>query len=236
MAHSAGGPGAHVHAVTRPHLRHLRPGPARLLVAVALGAFALFVWGGYGLGWRWTGLSGRVTLWDWLRVLALPVALGIAPLLLQYRQGLTRRHHGVLGAALIAFAGLVSAGYVVPLAWTGFTGNTLWDWLNLTLLPLVVAIASLWVGGVSLRRPHLVASAAVVAAFALFVAGGYLVPWTWTGFRGNTAWDWIQLLLVPLLVPTILMPAVQQRVRRRLAPPAAGSDGQSGRSVPARSE
>ena len=40
---------------------------------------------------------------------------------------------------MAAFAAVVLAGYVVPLAWTGFPGNTLWDWLQLVLLPLVVA-------------------------------------------------------------------------------------------------
>ena len=44
---------------------------------------------------------------------------------------------------LAAFAALVLAGYLVPWAWTGFTGNTLWDWLSLALLPLVLATAAL---------------------------------------------------------------------------------------------
>jgi hypothetical protein len=41
-----------------------------------------------------------------------------------------------------------------------------------------------------------------------FVIAGCLVPLSWTGFRGNTLWDWLQLLLVPLVFPTILIPAL----------------------------
>ncbi len=53
----------------------------------------------------------------------------------------------------------------------------------------------------------------VAAAIGVVVVlGGYLVPWSWTGFVGNTAWNWLQLLLLPVLVPTLLLP--------RLAPMA----------------
>jgi hypothetical protein len=40
------------------------------------------------------------------------------------------------------------------------------------------------------------------------VAAGYLVPWAWTGFTGNTAWDWIKLLLLPVLLPIVVMPRI----------------------------
>jgi hypothetical protein len=202
--------------------RHGLPDRQRLLAAGAGTAavlFAVFVWGGYELGWRWTGLSSEVHLWDWLQVVALPVALGIAPLLLRHRRQMTRQHRTTLAAALLVFGVLVAVAYLVPLGWTGFTGNTLWDWLELMLLPLVVASASLWVGRGSLSRLVALAGLAAAAAFAVLVACGYLVPLTWTGFRGNTAWDWIRLLLVPVLVPTVLLPALSQRVTNRLAPP-----------------
>jgi hypothetical protein len=26
---------------------------------------------------------------------------------------------------------------------------------------------------------------------------GYAVPWGWTGFRGNTLWDWFNLVFLP---------------------------------------
>lgn len=176
--------------------------------------------GGYAMRWRWTGLSSSVTLWDWLEALALPVALASTPLLLKHRHRLSRTHHLVLAAVLTAFAGFVVAGYLVPISWTGFTGNTLWDWLELMLLPLVIATTSLWPAPTAMNRRHVAAGVAAGVAFAVLVLSGYLVPLAWTGFRGNTAWDWIRLLLVPVLVPTVIVPYVTQRMRERLAPDA----------------
>ena len=222
MAEARGSIGERDRAAPYRPARHRLRARERLLVAGALTAAVLLVvyaWGGYELGWRWTGLSSSVHLWDWLQVVALPVALGIAPLLLRHHRRMTRQHRAVVAATVLVFGLLVAAAYLVPLGWTGFTGNTLWDWLELMLLPLVVASASLWVGRASPSRRVEIAGLAAAGAFAVLVACGYLVPWTWTGFRGNTAWDWIRLLLVPVLVPTILLPALSQRVTNRLAPP-----------------
>ena len=38
-------------------------------------------------------------------------------------------------------------------------------------------------------------------ALGLLVIGGYAFDWAWTGFQGNTFWDWLHLLLVPFLLP-----------------------------------
>ena len=54
-------------------------------------------------------------------------------------------------------------------------------------------------------------------ALALVLAG-YLVPWAWTGFTGNTAWDWIKLLLLPLLLPTVVLPRVHDLTEEWIAP------------------
>ncbi len=185
--------------------------------AVALGVFAILVVGGYAFGWKWTGLSGSVTLWDWLEVLALPVAIATAPLLLHHRRGLTRRHRVAIATGLTVFAALALAGYVVPLQWTGFPGNTLWDWLQLVLLPLVVAItSSLWGSTWRPSRRHAVAAAAGLGVFGVLVIAGYLVPITWTGFTGNTMWDWVKLLIMPVVVPLVLAPLLAERVSERL--------------------
>lgn len=188
------------------------------LLAVLAVVFAVLAIGGYGMGWRWTGLSRSVTLWDWLQMLALPVALGLAPVLLRHRRRLTRRHHSILATVLALFAVLVLLGYLVPWGWTGFTGNTLWDWLELALLPLVVGTASLWAGqSLPSVRVRLLGLLALVLFVGLVLAG-YLVPWSWTGFRGNTAWDWVKLLLLPVLVPLVLIPVVVGLVTERVAP------------------
>lgn len=53
-------------------------------------------------------------------------------------------------------------------------------------------------------------------AFVGFVTAAYLAGWSWTGFRGNTLWDWLHLLLHPLLVPAIAVPAYRRATTRRL--------------------
>ena len=179
-------------------------------------AFAVLVVGGYGLHWRWTGLSHSITLWDWLQVLALPIALGIAPVLMRHRRTMHSRHRRALGAAAIGFAALVAAGYLVPMRWTGFTGNTLWEWLSLLLLPAVVATASVWATGWPPTRKHAIVVGAIAVALLAVALPGYLAPWTWTGFAGNTAWDWVKLLLLPLLVPIALIGPVSTYVAGRL--------------------
>jgi hypothetical protein len=42
-----------------------------------------------------------------------------------------------------------------------------------------------------------------VVGLAILALGGYLLDWTWTGFSGNTLWDWLKLLLLPLIVTAL---------------------------------
>jgi hypothetical protein len=188
-------------------------------IAAAVIVLIVLVIGGYSLHWRWTGLSGSVTLWDWLQVLALPVALGVAPILMRHRRRLHHRHRRALVAGALGFLALAAAGYVVPMPWTGFTGNTLWDWLELLLLPTVVATASLWASTWPPARMHLAVVAVAAGVLGVIAVLGYTIPWHWTGFSGNTAWDWIKLLLVPIIVPVALLPPVTRYLTERLAPP-----------------
>ena len=44
----------------------------------------------------------------------------------------------------------------------------------------------------------------MIVAFALLVSAGYGFDWRWTGFPGNTLWDWLHLLLVPFVLPIVL--------------------------------
>ncbi len=43
-----------------------------------------------------------------------------------------------------------------------------------------------------------------VVAFAVVAVGGYWLGWAWTGFRDNTLWDWLELLVVPFVLPAVL--------------------------------
>lgn len=187
-------------------------------LVTALVAVAVFVWGGYAEGWAWTGLSSRVTLWDWMEGLALPVTVALVPLVLRHRAHLRRRHKTTGLAAVAAFAALVLAGYLMPMPWTGFTGNTLWDWLSLALLPLVIATSTLWRAPPHWTARHVGLVTAGLVVAVVVVLAGYLVPWAWTGFTGNTAWDWIKLLLLPVLLPLFVVPRVLRASERWVSP------------------
>lgn len=107
-----------------------------LLLSVAV---LFFLWAGYAEGWAWTGLSGDVTLWDWLSLALLPLVLATSTLW-QVPPHWSARHVGLLTVGLAVAAVVVTAGYLVPWAWTGFTGNTAWDWIKLLLLPVLLPI------------------------------------------------------------------------------------------------
>ncbi len=216
-----------------------QPGPAgrerarkyglSLLLAVA----ALLLWGGYIRGWQWTGFQANEQLWDWLRLLLLPVVIGTLPLWIKHGQYISRARHLLFGVAAAAFAGFVAAGYLVPLKWTGFSGNTLWNWYGLLLLPAAVTTLLAWPSaGRPLRRRHKTGILVCMAAWAATVFGGYVLHWAWTGYQGNTLWNWLQLLLLPLLVPTVLLPAAGKWFTGHAAEraqaadaPAAGAPG-----------
>ncbi len=172
---------------------------------------ALLLWGGYGGHWSWTGINGRTaTLWDWLHLLLLPAAFGVLPVLLKHRRHMTLSHGLLIAACVSAFGALVLAGYVIPWGWTGFTGNTLWDWLELIALPVAVALSPLTDDVRRAWRPrHSYTVLAGGVVFAALVIGGYVGKWAWTGFSGNTVWDWLHLLLLPLLLPAVVVPRLK---------------------------
>ena len=184
----------------------------------ALAAFGVFVLGGYVAGWAWTGLSSQVTLWDWLEGLALPITVGLVPLMIRHREHLGRTHRAAALTTVLVFAALVLAGYLLPMPWTGFTGNTLWDWLSLALLPVVIATATLWEAPPHWTRRHVGLLAGSLVLAAVVITAGYLVPWAWTGFTGNTAWDWIKLLLLPVLLPAFVLPRLLEAAEEWMTP------------------
>jgi hypothetical protein len=186
--------------------RRRRISTLRLVAAAAAAAVLV---GGYQAHWSWTGISGKsATLWDWISLLLLPITVATLPIWLSRRHALDSRRK-LAGVALLAvFAAIVMAGYLVPWGWTGFEGNALWDWINLLLLPLVVATFPIWPEiRQELRLHHHLLLAVVLVGFTVAVFGGYVWGWAWTGFQGNTLWDWLHLLILPLVFPTLLLPA-----------------------------
>jgi hypothetical protein len=61
----------------------------------------------------------------------------------------------------------------------------------------------------------------LMAGWIITVIGGYALQWTWTGYPGNTLWDWLEMLLVPLVFPTILLPFLLKWISGNAAEQAA---------------
>ncbi|HEU5000932.1 MAG TPA: hypothetical protein VFT68_18495 [Lapillicoccus sp.] len=194
------------------------PAPAirrsqRLVGAVLIGAaVVVVVWGGYGRGWTWTGLTTNATLWAWMKLLALPLALATLPLWLRSHGKMSGTRQAPLVAVVAAFAVFVFLAYWLNWAWTGFAGNTLWDWFEVLLLPVVIATVKFWTTERTIEAKHRWLLAGLVAAFGVFVVFAYTMPIEWSGFSDNTLWDWVRLLLVPVLMPLLLVPATTRWV------------------------
>ena len=194
-------------------------------VLVVAGLITLV--GGYAGQWKWTGFEMNGQVWDWLGLLLLPVVLGSIPLWIQDRQYIGTGRRIVYGAFIVAFTGFAIAGYLVPISWTGFSDQKLWNWIGLLVLPGALAITAALTGrgiryqGRLLRPYERGMVIALVAGWTVTVIGGYALRWTWTGYSGNTLWDWLEMLLVPLVFPTILLPFLLKWVSGNAAKRAA---------------
>jgi hypothetical protein len=186
-------------------LRHDRT--KRYAGVVLAVAVLVVLWGGYVQDWRWTGFRANNQVWDWLELLLLPIMVGTIPLWIKNASDITPARRVIYLAAIAVFAGFTALAYLVPLSWSGFPGKTLWDWFGLLLLPTALAIAPMVPTALRSLRPHHKAIITVLAlGWALTIVGGYALSWGWTGYPGNTLWDWLQLLLLPLIVPIVLVP------------------------------
>ncbi len=116
------------------------------------------------------------------------------------------RNYKVHVSGAFTFLGVLAiGGYAGDWSWTGFRGNTVWDWLHLLILPVVLSVLPLWLRTRSRLELRWRAGWALAAGtLSVLAIGGYALDWSWTGFRGNTAWDWMQLLLVPFVLPAVL--------------------------------
>jgi hypothetical protein len=202
----------------------------RAFRAVLVLAALVVLSGGYLGGWRWTGFQGNEQVWDWLQLLLLPLAFATLPLWLRYAHRMSRTRRVAYGVAVAAFAIFVVVGYMVPLHWTGFGGHQLWDWLTLLLLPVMLITVQTWSSTTrTVRLHHRVGIGALGVAWILTVIGGYAWAWAWTGYQGNTLWDWLQLLLLPLVFPTILAPALVRFATGDVVNAEQGGERTSGR-------
>ena len=67
---------------------------------------------------------------------------------------------GVVGIGLVVVIALIIFGY--RLSWTGFNGNnksgkTLWDWLQLLIVPVVLSVAAFFFNLATSRREQKIA-------------------------------------------------------------------------------
>ncbi len=116
----------------------------------------------------------------------------------------------VLVASVVILVILEIGTYAFNWTWTGFKNNdTVWDYLQLLLLPITLAIVPIWFMAeeaqqrVWLSQLKWVLLISVALLVVLFV-GTYQFNWIWTGFRDHgRVWDWLSLLLVPLIVAVL---------------------------------
>ena len=133
-------------------------------------------------------------------------------------RGITRNDNARKGAAYMAAAALAVAlwgGYIRGWQWTGFRVNgQLWDWLTLLLLPVVLGTIPLWIQDKDyIGKGRRVIYAAAITAWTGFVIAGYLIPLNWTGFGDQKLWGWLNLLVLPAAITTV-MALTSMRARR----------------------
>jgi hypothetical protein len=207
--------GAHSDTRRSPRAGAFTTAERRLVTAVgALVGVLLLVEAVGGRSWKWTGFDDNQHLWDWLHLLLLPVTLALLPVLTRRRAGRRAVSLAVLGAVAVLFLVVVVAGFLVPWSWTGFPGTTLWDWLELLLLPVSVALLPFVLESGAMRGRWFEGATIFLLTFALLALPGYLVPWTWTGFTGNTLWDWVELLVVPFALPVTVAVVLHHSAQR----------------------
>jgi hypothetical protein len=121
----------------------------KALIAISVGlvvALLVTIYGTFRWGWTWTGYQepDNASLWGWLHLVLLPVTIALLPLWLRSRQ--RRKAAWRVGFSFLGlvFAVLVVGGYQRDWGWTGFKGNTLWNWLELFLVPFALPAAIAW--------------------------------------------------------------------------------------------
>src|SRR5437660_10767572 len=120
----------------------------RALVATLVILVVLEI-GTYAFNWTWTGFKANDTVWDWLKLLLLPIALAAVPIWFTAEEGQQRiwlaQLKWVFLASVVILAVLFVGTYAFNWFWTGFKENgTLLDWLGLLLVSLIVAALPIW--------------------------------------------------------------------------------------------
>jgi hypothetical protein len=120
----------------------------RALVVVIVILIVLEI-GTYAFNWTWTGFKANATVWDWLKLLLLPIAFAVVPIWFTAEEGQQRiwlaQLKWVLLAIIVVLGVLFIGSYAFNWTWTGFKENgSLWNWLELLLVPMIVAVLPIW--------------------------------------------------------------------------------------------
>ena len=71
----------------------------------------------------------------------------------------------------------------------------------------ILRIHPMWAIGIAI-------AAIIIIVLAI---GGYFLGWNWTGFKGNTFWDWMSLLITPVTIATVSILFSVQQSRQSMA-------------------
>lgn len=111
----------------------------RSLILTAAAALVLLTVAGYSLRWAWTGFPGE-HFWDWLHLMLFPLVLVLLPEWIRRGEPIETWHWAFGGVGAALFVVTMIGGYKLGWTWTGFTGNTFRDWLNLLIAPFLLPV------------------------------------------------------------------------------------------------
>src|SRR5579859_5248809 len=76
-----------------------------------------------------------------------------------------------------------------------------------------------WWQQIKRHRVAIIVTAIILLITAIFIFAAYWFHWPWTGFFKKTLWDWLQLLIVPLVLAIIALvfQLANSRTERQLA-------------------
>src|SRR4051794_4870643 len=109
-------------------------------------------------------------------------------------------------AIAVSMATIVLATAGRSWTWTGFQGEvSLWEWLQLLGRPLAFIALLVWLVDPPNPRRWMLAFGACVLALVVLMIGGYALHWEWTGFGEYRLWDWMELLILPVMLVVLPM-------------------------------
>lgn len=129
--------------------RELRWWTWKRVLLVSIVILVVLEIGTYAFNWTWTGFKDNNTLWDWLQLLLLPLALAAVPIWFMAEESQQRlwlaQMRWVLLVVVVVLAVLFIGTYAYGWRWTGFRDHgRVWDWLGLLLVPVIVAVLPIW--------------------------------------------------------------------------------------------